>query len=181
MLLIFLLFFPFLISVDANFDAQEKQVRYLIKFCGIRIIDGRAVMEGTNVKYYNTRAWFVGDKKVSEILPLFFYILFSALDVLSLDVKVCIGNEDNPAISAWLSGLVLAALGDVYGYFKTKNPKAGFKKNVVFVPQENVCRVYLLSFIGVSIFNVIKSLVLARIEKSKSVQTKREVNNEKHD
>ena len=108
----------------------------------------------------------------SFFMPLFVFILYSALDVFSLDIKVDIGSEDNPALSACFSGFALAFLGSVYGYFKTKNPKAGFKKQVVFLPQENACKIYVLSFIGVSIFNVVRSLILARIERAKSVQTK---------
>ena len=171
---IFLLFFPFLISIAIGVDANEKQAKYCIKFCGIKIIVGKAVLDGFKIKYINERAWFVGNKKMNEIVPLFAYILFTALDVLSLDIKIGIGNRDNPALSACGIGFALSFLGCLYAYFITKNPKGSFKKEVVFLQKDNI-RLHVRSFIGVSFFNVIKSLIVARIEQGKSVQTKAEV------
>jgi len=178
-LLIFLLFFPFLISAEIGADAKEKQVRYCIKFCGIKFIVGRAVLKGMKIEYINERAWFVGNKKMSEIVPLFAYILYTALDVLSVDIRVEVGSRENPALAACGMGFSLVFLGSFYGYFKTKNPNGTFKKEVVFLQEDNV-RIHVRSFIGVSLFNVLKNLILARIEKGKAVQTKCEVKNEQH-
>ena len=172
--IIFLLFFPFLISVEICADAKEKRAKYCIRFCGIRIIDGVAVIEGTKIKYINKRALFVGNKEMSEIVPLFAYILLTALDVLSLEINVEIGGRENPALASCEMGFALSFLGSFYGYFKTKNPKASFKKQVAFLQEDNAV-LRLKAYIGVSLFNVFKSLILARIERGKSVQTKLEV------
>ena len=176
----FLLFFPFLVSAYFDVDANKKIGNYCIKFCGIKIICGYAKLEGTKIEYYNERAWLVGNKKMSEIVPVFVYILLSALDIFSVDIRFVIGSEDNPSYAGIASGLALVTLGCLYGYFKTKNHEASFKKRVAFLTDRDLLKVELCSYVGVSFFNVIKSFVLARIEKSKSVQTKVGVKNEQH-
>lgn len=169
--LFFISFFPFKLSAKAYIDIAKNGGFYCFRLLGFRILCGRMQIDKGKLRFENQGGRLQNDPNASTFLPIFVSQLYKNLDVVALDLYFEGGLDDNPDMSAVMCGSVETIVSIIFAYLKTKNDMGSFRKNIAFIPTSTECNFVLDGALAVSLFDIFKSLIAARMELKHLAQT----------
>ena len=173
LLFILIIILPFKIRLMAHFNLLELRGYYCFKILFIKFLNGRIISQNSELVMENSvNIMSKGNNK--EFMKQFGIETMSNIDVKKVEIYFTGGIVDNSFSSAILCGSVSSFVETVYSYFSQKYDCVKLYKDVVPTFNENNLELTFDMVIGLSLFGIAKSLILAQIKTKKLKENKNE-------
>ena len=170
--LLIIFFFPFKIKMMSYFDLFRGVGFYCFSVLKFKILCGRVFFSNGEICVQNQNNRFQQNPEDTKFFKKFFSHIYKNFYIVSFNVYYEGGIKDNAAVSAVMCGTMQIILSVVFSFLKSKNCDSAFEKFIIYCPLKNECNYVFEGTFSISIFSLLKSFIISRIELNNAVHTK---------
>ena len=173
LLLILIIILPFKIRLMAHFNLLELKGYYCFKFLCFKFLNGRIISkDGELIMENSVNIMSKGNNK--EFMKQAGLEMMSNIDVKKVELYFTGGLVENSFSSAIICGSVSSFVETIYSYFSQKYDCVKLYKDIVPTFNDDNLELTFDIVIGLSLFGIAKSLILAQIKTKKLKENKNE-------
>ena len=173
LLMVLLTILPFKVRLMAHFNILELRGYYCFKILFIKFLNGRIISENGELVMENSVNFM--DKSNNKLfMKNLGTEIISNISVKKVEIYFTGGLSDNSFSSAILCGSVSSFVETIYSYFSQRYDCVKLYKDILPTFNESNLELTFDMVVGLSLFGIAKSLILAQIKTKNVKESKNE-------
>lgn len=173
LLVVLLTILPFKVRLMAHFNILELRGYYCFKILFIKFLNGRIISENGELVMENSVNFM--DKSNNKLfMKNLGTEIISNISVKKVEIYFTGGLSDNSFSSAILCGSVSSFVETIYSYFSQRYDCVKLYKDILPTFNESNLELTFDMVVGLSLFGIAKSLILAQIKTKNVKESKNE-------
>lgn len=173
-LILMLFLFPFKIRMAGHLNLIEMKVFYCFKILFFKLLCGMAEVDGFGkIQYKNSNNIFDEDID-KDFAGSFAREILSELNVKKIELFFTGGLEEDSYSSALICGSVTSIVYGLYGYLSQQYKDVKLYEDITPTFEENNLELTFDVVISVSMLQIIRSIIVAKIKTKKLKELKNE-------